>query len=215
MTRALVLRSGATRRLVEVTLAIAVLAAGCGIDTDPRPRDVPVEQRRTLDDRPTSGGTEVGTRNAKVYFLAAPSPGAPDRLQPSNRSVDGPEAIMNELLRGLADSDRDKKLRTAIPPETVLRKASLGGDGTAIVDVDAAFFNVSGEQQARAVAQIVFTLTALPDVRSVRLLVDSEQREWPRGDGSLQSGNLSRADFAELNPTSQPDYLPIPSPSAA
>ncbi len=46
----------------------------------------------------------------------------------------------------------------------------------------------------------------------MRLLVDGEQREWPRSDGSQTADPLTRFDYPERNPTSQPDYPAVPSP---
>jgi spore germination protein GerM len=205
------------RRFAAATrvMALSLVLAACGITGDPTPRDIPADQRKSLDDSGAIDATNVGARAIKLYFLAPAGQGLAERLQSSTRAVSNDaEAIAKELLKGLNDVDRDRKLRTSIPDGIGLRSASTTADGTAVVDLDDAFFNARGDQQSTAVAQIVFTMTAMPGVREVRLLVDGSPREWPRGNGTLQSPDraLSRADFAELNPTSQPDYLPVPSP---
>jgi spore germination protein GerM len=194
-------------------LALAVLAGACGVKSDERPRDVPPDQRALLDDNTPTSETQEGTRLVRLYFLSAPVQGASDRLQPSMRVVAGTtEAIVQELIGGLGEVERGLKLRTAIPTGTGIRSVSTP-DGTAVVDLDSVFFKTRGDQQLRAVAQIVFTMTALQGIREVRLLIDGSEREWARADGTLKT-RLSRSDFPELNPTTQPDYLPVPSPSA-
>jgi spore germination protein GerM len=202
-----------TRRATALFLALAVGLGACGVKSDDRPRDIPQEQRATLDANTPTSEPQEGTRSVRLYFLSAPTPGASERLQPASRIVAGtPEAIVRELIGGLSEVERERKLRTAIPPGTGIRSVSTV-DGTAVVDLDDVFFKTRGDQQLRAVAQIVFTMTALQGIREVRLLIGGSEREWARTDGTLKS-RLSRSDFPELNPTTQPDYLPVPSPSA-
>ena len=77
-----------------------------------------------------------------------------------------------------------------------------------MVDLSHAFFEAKGEAQIKAVAQIVFTATALRQVKRVRLLVDGQPRDWPRGDGVAVSSRSRSSTIPELNPSSQPDYPP-------
>jgi spore germination protein GerM len=209
--------SGSVRKAIGL-VSLSLALGACGITRDPAPRDIPADQRKSLDDRAAAGATDTGNRAVKLYFLAPTGQGVADRLQSSTRAVaNDAESIARELLKGLNETDRDRKLRTSIPGGIALLGASTTADGTAVVDLDNAFFNARGDQQSIAVAQIVFTMTAMPGVTEVRLLVDGRPREWPRGNGTLQSPDraLRREDFAELNPTSQPDYLPVPSPQLA
>jgi hypothetical protein len=76
---------------------------------------------------------------------------------------------------------------------------------------------VKGEPQVKAVAQIVFTATALPGVQRVQILVNGQSQGWPRGDGTAQPVGQPLTQFAypDLNPTSEPDYLPAPSPTTS
>jgi spore germination protein GerM len=85
-------------------------------------------------------------------------------------------------------------------------------DGTLVVDLSNDFFQATGDFQVRAVAQVVFTACALDGIDRVRLLVEGQPQEWPRGDGSLQSDPLTPYAYPDLNPSSQPDYPPPPSP---
>ncbi len=76
-------------------------------------------------------------------------------------------------------------------------------------------FEATGATLVDALAQIVFTLSELTNVRGVRLQVEGADQEWPTGDGSLSDAPLTVFDFPERNPTSQPDYPAAPSPEAA
>jgi Sporulation and spore germination len=206
--------SNRPRRAVAAAVVFATVVLGaCGIGVDARPRDIPPDQKA-----PLLGGSvpveAATTRSAKVFFFGAEQASSPDRLQSANRSVlPTPEAVVRELLAGLSDADVTRNLRTAIPVGTTLRSAILSGDGTAVVDLSEQFFEARGEQQVQAVAQIVYSLGALDGVTSVRLLIDGTTREWPRGDGIIRDGALTNSDFAGFSPTSEPDYLPVPSPT--
>jgi spore germination protein GerM len=190
--------------------ALAVLAiASCGIPVDSRPRDIPVLQAVTT--LPRLSVQDPQARAVKLYFVASAT-GRTDRLQPVLRRADAdPAAVVRELLKGLSTSD-DRTLRTAIPPDTKLRAASVNQEGTALIDLDQTFFKAKGDQLVRALAQLVFSVSALDGVGQVHIVVDGTPREWPLGDGIRQTRALTVADFAELNPTSQPDYVLLPSP---
>ncbi len=200
----------ARHRHVAVALAgLLVASTACGIPVDSRPRDIPDLQAVTT--LPRNGTQNLAARNAKLYFVAS-APGRTDRLQPILRRADAdPASVVRELLKGVGPSD-DRTLRTAIPPDTQLRAASQSPDGTAIVDLDQTFFRAKGAQLVRALAQLVFSVSALDGVGQVRILVDGASRDWPLGDGVPQNRALTVADFAELNPSSQPDYVLLPSP---
>jgi hypothetical protein len=202
-------------RLVTVAGAAAVLAA-CGIPSDAAPRDVPLGDRLQLSgpQAPNQAASSVGP---KVYFLSSQNPTGQDRLQPAGRNVPAtPAAILAELFNGLTRDEQARRWRTAIPADTTLLRApELKSDGTLIVDLDSAFFEVKGDPQLKAVAQIVFTATGIDGVKRVQILVQDQPQGWPRGDGTAQPVGEPLTQFAypELNPTSQPDYVPAPSPT--
>jgi spore germination protein GerM len=123
-------------------------------------------------------------------------------------------AVLSELLKGLTPEEQDRRWRTAIPAGTQLLSAALDAQGVVDVDLSDEFFGATGDAQVKAVAQVVFTASALDGVSGVRILVDGRPREWPRGDGVLQSEPLTPLLYPELNPTSQPEYPPPVSPEA-
>ena len=198
-----------TRRLM-VSFATIALLTGCGIPVDSQPRDI-TDPRSPVTTAAAGGPTTVPQgAGARVYFISS-VPGRPDRLQAVPRKADStvPD-VMRQLLAGLLKDERPT-LQNAIPPETQMLSATLSADGTAEINLDQTFFNAKGDQLLRAVAQIVFTaFSAQSDVKQVRILVDGVPREWPRGDGTRQSRPLKQEDFAELSPSTQPDYVLAP-----
>ena len=66
-------------------------------------------------------------------------------------------------------------------------------------------------------AQIVFTATGIDGVQRVKILVEGQPQGWLRGDGTAQPVGepLTQYAYPELNPTSQPEYPPAPSPTTS
>ena len=177
---------------------------------DDGPRAIPTsEQQASVEGQPTGPAQAGGASGPKVFFLTAQSPQGGERLQGVGRDVGrSPSSVLAALLQGLTPDEQDRRLQTFIPPGTTLLDADLRGDGTLVVDVGDAFFDAKGESQIKAVAQVVYTATDLPEVERVRLLVDGQERDWLRGDGIAVSTALTPFDYPELNPSSQPDYPP-------
>ena len=195
-------------RALFAGVVLAVLLAACGIPVDAQPHDI--TDRRS----PTSVASAVAltvaqNAKAKVFFIATAT-GRPDRLQTTMRPAEvSLQSVIKELLKG-PTADEGKTVLTAIPLETQLTSATQA-EGVAEINLNDTFFNAKGDQLVRAVAQLVYTASAIPSVTQVRILVNGTPREWPRADGSRLSRALTVADFAELSPSSQPDYVAIPS----
>ena len=101
-----------------------------------------------------------------MFFLTGADTQDNERLQEVGRDVAAlPTPLLSALLKGLTPEDRDRRLQTAIPAETQLIETNLEADGTLDVNVSNAFFDAKGASQTRAVAQIVYTATGLPQVK--------------------------------------------------
>ncbi len=208
-----------TRRLLLRLMAAAVAVtglAGCGVALDDSPRTLGTAERPDLDSQTEQPAAAGGASSPKVFFLTGQGSLGPERLQGVSRDVNPqPKIVLGELLKGLTPVERDRRLQTFVPAQTQLIETNLLPDGTLEVDLDEAFFDAKGESQTKAVAQIVYTATGLRQVKRVRLLVDGQPRDWPRGDGVVVSTPLTPFDFPDLNPSSQPDLPPALSPSTA
>jgi spore germination protein GerM len=204
------------KRFLALVIAVLALAA-CGIPNDSRPRDVSDNERLQLADQkaPAQAASSVGP---KVYFLSQ-APSGQDRLQPAGRNVSStPTAVLTELFNGLTkDEQQERRWRTSIPADTKLMSATQESDGTLVIDLNQAFSQATSENQIKAVAQIVFTATGVEGVQRVKILVESQPQGWLRGDGTAQPVGepLTQYAYPELNPTSQPEYPPAPSPTTS
>jgi spore germination protein GerM len=204
--------------ILVVLAGLVALLAACGIPSDGKPRDIAEDERLQLAD--TKAPEQAATPNSpKVYFLSQ-GPNGEDRLQPARRDVTPtPTAVLTELFTGLTAKEQQlNKWRTAVPPDTKLLDTPVQQpDGTLVVNLNQAFFQASGPGQINAVAQVVFTATAINGVQRVKILVEGQPQGWPRGDGTAQlvGEPLTQYAYPELNPDSQPDYPPAPSPTSS
>lgn len=186
----------------------AILLLGlsaCGITTDAEPRDIPLDQQSDLvrsgDDAAAEGS---GTR---VYLIDAAAPGQVALLRGVGRDVTPtPTAVLEALLDGPTAGELERRLRTAIPPDTELRSARFSSRTTLTVDLTEPIFDATGAELVDAVSQLVFTSSEVEGVQQVELRVDGELQEWPRGDGTLVDRPLTVFDFPGRVASSQPDY---------
>ena len=109
-------------------------------------------------------------------------------------------AALSSLLAGPNDFERGYGLTTAVPQGTRLLGLSIE-NGIASVDLTSEFESGGGtlSMQAR-LAQVVYTLTQFPTVKSVLLSLDGERVDVIGGEGVLVDRPLRRKDFAELLP---------------
>lgn len=201
-----------TRGAVFVALALTSLA-GCAIASEDVPRDIPVLQQTELGiDSGNQAGEAAGT--ARIYLLTPDDAGQAQTIGAVPRDVnESPTTLLTTLLAGPNDDELDAQYRTAIPAGTELRSAVLRG-GTLVVDVTSTLLELSGDTLVSAIAQIVFTASELTGVRAVRILVDGADRQWPSGNGELQSRPLTVYDYPGLLSSAQPAYPAIPTPQA-
>jgi spore germination protein GerM len=71
-------------------------------------------------------------------------------------------------------------------------------DGLATIDLSRQLLDVTGRQQILALAQVVYTATAYPNVDRVLFQFDGASREVPNGDGTLTSTPLGRLSYRGL-----------------
>ncbi|MFM8310274.1 MAG: GerMN domain-containing protein, partial [Ilumatobacteraceae bacterium] len=170
----------AWRRLLVAASGILVGAvpSACAIASEDVARDIPVLQQVELGvDSGSQAGEAAG--QARIYLLVPDAAGDATAITAVSRDVDeSPAALLGALLAGPNDDELDGQLRTAIPDGTVLRSAQLRS-GTLVVDVSATLLELSDDSLVAALAQIVFTATEVAGVRSVRVLVDGADRQWP------------------------------------
>jgi hypothetical protein len=183
-------------------VALAALATGaCGVPTDDRPRpiaagDVPFR----LLDRPTATTTTStpGSLGAVVdiYLVSG------DRVFPVPRALPAPLTVhgaIGALLDGPTRNEAAFGLRSALGAQVTLL-STLVAQHTVRLDLGASFETIQGQEQVLAVAQLVYTITAVPGITAVTFTLDGRPVEVPTGDGTLRAGALTRDDFAGVGP---------------
>ena len=187
------------RRLVTV-LALGLVLVACGLPKDSSPRQiaddkVPFEllgPSTTTPNNNVSGGPSV-----RLYFLDGTLLRAVDRSVPTR----DPQAVLNELVKGIIDSDGG--VTTAIPKD--LQIVSVVDDGqTVVVTLNNSILNIGGAEQKNAFAQMVYTATDL-GTRAIRFRVtDASGGNVQDGstptDNENKTGAVTRSDFISLEP---------------
>jgi len=195
------LRAG--RRLRSATLRIAALLlastclAACGIaDTAPSPisrRSVPFQ---LLDPTPPTTTTTVPPAVAvsEVIYLVGPDL----LLVPERRDIPLP-ASYDQILAALFDGPTAAEAAVGIQSFVT---GSVSGDtvtvaaGIATVDFHTDPIQVVGQDQILAIAQIVYTLTAQPDISGVLFQIAGQATQVPTAAGVQVSGPVTRATYA-------------------
>lgn len=191
----------ARRGALVLVLVLALLAA-CGIQDDRNPRPLPGEDvpfdLLAPETSVTSPDAGEGP-NRVVWFVDNAG-----LLARGSRPLETPvtvESILAALLQGVTDAEADNGLRSNITSGTRLLGVAGPDDGLVTIDLSGEFLTVSREQQRLALAQVVFTATGLPDVDRVLFKFDGTPAEVPGVGDELTSSPLTRADFAQFDPT--------------
>jgi spore germination protein GerM len=185
------------RRLATVLLA--ALAAGsvtsCGVSAQSEPRaidasDVPFGlggRAATPTTAPTSSS------HTYVVFLVVD-----DHLRPAIRGArSAPTALeqLRRLTRGPTPAESEAGLRTLLTPDVTIDDVRMAR-GVATIELSGiGSSQPSSRERALAVAQMVYTATAIAGVDRVRFEVAGEPAEVPRGDGTLTSRPVDRSDY--------------------
>jgi len=191
--------------LFPVLLAVPVALAGCAIQPDGSPREIPEEdQAAFVADRATGGAAE----GSSLIFLVAPQePGQPPQLRSVMRGVD-PELtpVLRALFDGPNTAEIGADLSSAIPTDLELIDDPRQTGRKWIVDVNEGLDQLDAVDLRTALAQVVATATAVEGVDELEIRVNGVKRQWPRGDGALTDKPLTPYDFPGAVESTQPPY---------
>jgi len=191
-----------------LTILLVVAIAGCSIQPDASPSDVPQEHASIFGDRDTG---DVAAGSNIVYLLSPSEPEGPQQLRSVSRDVPAAAgAILSSLFAGPNEQERDEQLETAIPSDLELLSARTIGQ-ILTLDVVDAFGELTPDGLRFAVAQIVSTATGIDGVQAVQLRIDGEPRVWPLGNGQLTDRPLTVYDYPGLIESTQPAFPAVPS----
>jgi hypothetical protein len=140
-----------------------------------------------------------GSTVVRAYFVLGGEPGS-EGLVPTLFEVPKTQAVasaaMNALLK-MSQVQRDgfQPISTAIPAGTKLLGLSIK-DGVATVDLSGEFAQGGGSASSQyRLAQVVYTLTQFPTVKSVLFKVDGEPVTVFGSEGIVLDGPVGRAQF--------------------
>ncbi len=126
-----------------------------------------------------------------------------NRLQPvtrTARTTPSPVEQLTQLTKGPTPAEADAGLRTLLPPEVTVDAVRIANRVATIELSGVGAAQSGGDERALAIAQLVYTVTAIPGVDRVQFEVDGKPAEVPRGDGSLTSHPVDRSDYALAAP---------------
>jgi len=199
--------SGADRPASRVRALLALLAAalllcacGLGAQSDPEPVDLTAGAGGGAGVLPSPGGMQL-----PVYFIAG------ERLRVTHRRVGSAslQVVLDQLAAGPTSAEAGGGVRTAVLPQVLVAgPAPAGLRGTASVVVGPELRNASGTEQILAIAQVVYTVTELPDVDAVVMTTpEGEVVEAPT-DRGLSREPVTRADYRSVAPVPEPPPAP-------
>ena len=182
-------------RRLALLLLVAAACAGCGSGS--ASRTVTVTTTDTVMAPPSTSTTQTPTGSTVVpYFIEGEQVAAGEPVETPERGVAA--AALRALLDGPNGRELAAGLTTAVPPDTRLLDLTVA-DGLARVDLSGRFREGEGVTPARErLAQVVYTLTQFPTVKSVRVRIDGHT-VTALGDVKLDRG-LARADFEDQTP---------------
>ena len=198
------MRAGRRGGVLRATAAVAGLAlcAACGVPVDSGPtalpkRGIPFGLLAPSGATSTSTTTPAPVEVTVQIFLLSSS----GHLAPVARDVSFPApltAILGALVDGPTDTEAAAGLQSAVPTGTTVVSATVAG-GVATVNLAGTFAQLVGQAQIDAVAQIVFTATALAGVTAVSFQLAGQPVAVPTA-GGADVPTANRGQFASMAP---------------
>lgn len=207
--------AGLRQAWVVVTAVALAAMAGCGVGTDAQPQALAPDKvpYSLLATSTTSAPEPVTPTVAQVAASIYLVDNETSRLVEVQRSVPVPpsaRSALDELIKGPTEAELAQGLRSNIARSTVLRGVSGPDGGVVTVDLSD-LTGIAGQGQRLALAQVVFTVTAAPEVQRVLFAFAGQPSEVPNGQGESTGRPLGREDFATFDPNA-PSTVPATAP---
>jgi hypothetical protein len=187
-------RAAVPASIVAAALAGVILSA-CGVapESTARSIDPPRGLYPTLTS-PTPAVADAGTVPERLFFV---KDGALVAVMRRVRTTPTIDILVRDLLNGPSDAELADGLTSALLGTNVIAEVRLVG-GEAHVELAEGLEGTGRSDEVLAFAQVVCTLSTLPDVTSVSFIRDQQRIPVPRADGSLSEVPLTFADYAGL-----------------
>ncbi|MBD29750.1 MAG: hypothetical protein CL453_02125 [Acidimicrobiaceae bacterium] len=181
-----------------ILIALLLLASiSCGVPEDDKPGTVasPLIDRTEIAENQLGNGE---SRNEYIYLFDVNN-----KLSPVLRKIPSIDLkvtdLINELTADLLAIERQANLSTTVPIGLSVAGVTQDSD-LAIINFNAGGLEViEGDELAKALAQIVWTLTETGDLDSIIISIEGEIKTWPTpnsGDQQL----LRRIQFMSYAP---------------
>tara|TARA_Y100000768_G_scaffold335134_1_gene276185 strand:- start:61 stop:648 length:588 start_codon:yes stop_codon:yes gene_type:complete len=182
---------------ISFVLVCLFASLSCGVPEDDNPGTVtsPLIDRTEIPEGDLRDGE---TRNEYIYLFDIDN-----KLSPVLRKIPSIDLkvtdLINELTADLLPVERQANLSTTVPIGLSLAGVTQDND-LAIINFNAGGLEViEGDELAKALAQIVWTLTETGDLDSIIISIEGEVKTWPTpnsGDQQL----LRRIQFMSYAP---------------
>jgi hypothetical protein len=195
------------RRFAVVTAALGALSVwlgACGVPVDHSPSALPRDAIPFGLLQPSAPSTTASTAptpapvTVKIFLVTTSG-----RLTVVDRQLPVDQQsladVLDALVQGPTDSEVGAGLQSAVPTQTVVLGAVVGAGGLATVNLGGTFGQLVGQAQIEAVAQIVFTATAVPGVSELAFQLQGQPIDVPVTSGA-QVPVADRVQFASLAP---------------
>jgi hypothetical protein len=188
--------------LLGVPAILALAVAGCGVPVDGAPTVLPkksVPFGLLAQSAPPSASRAPAPSTVSTQIFLISSSG---QLVAVTRDLPFPaplNAILEALVVGPSNAEAASGLQSAVPSQTQVLGATVSGS-VATVDLSGTFAQLVGQPQIEAVAQIVFTATALSGLSEVTFELDGQQVAVPTASG-VDVPIATRSEFASMAPT--------------
>lgn len=202
MTSSVWMRRRAQALVAGILVGTACGAAACGVPVDSSPTALTksrVPFGLLAPSSPSSTSTSLPPATVGVQIFLVSSTG---QLVAVERPVPYPVSLSSAvaaLIDGPTNAESASGLQSAVPAQTDLTSATVSG-GIATIDLGGTFGQLVGQSQIDAVAQIVFTATALPNVTDVIFELNGQPVAVPTASGA-EVPTANRAQFASMAPS--------------
>lgn len=197
--------------LAMALFVLMALASACGVPLDAEPRTIATtELNPALVELPTPVVAQEPDDNAPGLSVVIFLVNSQGTLEPVSRKAEStPAAVLDALLEGPTAAERQRGLVTALTDVELLdvTLASVDGEGNetpsfVAVRLSQESLNLSVKnEQLTAFGQMVYTLTALTEVNSVRFSKEGDEGRIPTDEGSITLGTpVDKSSFASLSP---------------
>lgn len=176
-----------------VVAAAALTACGVSPESSAQPIDPPRGPFQAITS-PTPSTAESGAIRLRLFMVKDGALVAVTRHVSQVPTVDG---VVQYLLGGPTEAERNDGITSAIQGAVEISAVHVDGD-QATIELASPVAEIRRNDDVLAYAQLVYTLTARPEIHGVSFTFDGEPVGVPRQDGVLSEGPLTRTDYSDL-----------------